>query len=296
MSDDDSLARQFEAHRANLRGVAWRILGSASEAEDAVQEAWLRLARADMSEVGNLGGWLTTVVSRVCLDMLRARKARPEEPLEADAADKFAGAENAEGDTQLADGVGLALLVVLKTLAPNERVAFVLHDLFNLPFDEIAPIINRSEAATRQLASRARRRVQGSPEPDSDRTRQREIVTAFLTASRNGDFTALLAVLDPNVVLRADAAAVATSVARRKYGAPVLEAEMRGATVVADTFKGRAQAAQLVSVDGVAGLVYAPGGTVQAAFAFVVEHGKIVEISLIGDPASISQLQISAET
>jgi RNA polymerase sigma-70 factor (ECF subfamily) len=293
MSEDNLLAQQFQANRARLQAVAYRILGSASEAEDAVQEAWLRLARVDAGEVNNLGAWLTTVVGRVCLDMLRARKARPEDPLPAEAAEKFAGARNAEGDLHLADYIGLALLVVLDTLAPTERVAFVLHDLFNLPFEDIAPIVNRSPAAARQLASRARRRVQGSPEPEGDRLRQQEVVGAFLTASREGDFSALLALLDPDVVLRADAAAVSASVARRGQGAPEVGPEARGAATVARTFAGRARAAQLALIDGSAGLIFAQGGQPRVVFQFLIENGRIVEISLTADPGSIGALQLS---
>jgi RNA polymerase sigma factor (sigma-70 family) len=293
MSAKNLLVERFEASRPRLRGVAYRILGSVSEADDAVQEAWLRLARTDADEVDNLDGWLTTVVARLCLDMLRARKARGEESLTMDAAERLAGSNDAETDMQLADGMGLALLVVLDALAPTERVAFVLHDLFNLPFEDIAPIINRSPAAARQAASRARRRVQGSPEPDADRTRQREIVNAFLAASREGDFAALLAVLDPDVVLRADASAVSASLARREHGAPRLFPETRGSVSVAKIFEGRAKAAKLALVDGVAGLVFAPGGEPRVVFDFVVERGRIVEISLIADPASIKSLQLS---
>ncbi|HEY4366156.1 MAG TPA: sigma-70 family RNA polymerase sigma factor [Steroidobacteraceae bacterium] len=295
MSEQNVLAEQFQASRARLRAVAYRMLGSANEADDAVQEAWLRLARADSSEVDNLGGWLTTVVARVCLDMLRARKTRREEPLATDAVERLASPGDAESEMQFADGIGLALLVVLDTLAPNERVAFVLHDLFNLQFDVIAPIINRSLAATRQLASRARRRVQGSPEPDGDRDRQRELVSAFRAASREGNFSALLAVLDPEVVLRADAAAVMASVARREHGAPSLTPETRGAAAVAKIFEGRAQAARQALVDGGAGMVFAPGGEVQVVFEFVIEQGRILEISLIADPANISSLQLSID-
>src|SRR5262245_50549224 len=237
------LAPQFEANRAHLRAVAYRMLGSRNEAEDAVQEAWLRLLHADTRDLANLGGWLTTVVARVCLDLLRARKARREEPLVA-AAD-LAGDDDPERDLQLADSVGLALLVVLDTLAPAERVAFVLHDMFDLPFDDIAPIVGRSPTAARQLASRARRRVRSAPgTPDADRAQQRQIVGVFLAAARGGDFAALLAVLDPDVVLRADPAAVQASLARQAAGAPALAPEIRGADAVAKTFVGRAKAAQ----------------------------------------------------
>ena len=229
MDEHEWLAEQFEANRTHLRAVAYRMLGSLSEADDAVQEAWLRLSRSDTSGVENLGGWLTTVVARVCLDMLRSRKSRREEPLGAHVPDPMVSREDGidpEHEALLADSVGLALLVVLETLAPAERVAFVLHDMFDLPFDEIAPIVGRSPTAARQLASRARRRVQGAATvPDADLTRQREVVDAFLAASRGGDFDALLALLDPDVVLRADRAPCrrahrARSAARRPWPRP----------------------------------------------------------------------------
>src|SRR5690242_5432707 len=213
MDEKNFWAGQFEANRAHLRKVAYRMLGSVGDVDDAVQEAWLRLARADASGVENLRGWLTTVVARVCLDMLRARKSREEAPIVD--AEAIAGAEDTQRELEIADSVGLAMLVVLETLSPAERVAFVLHDMFNLPFDDIAPIVSRSPAAARQLASRARRRVQGAPAtPEADRARQREVVGAFLAASQGGDFSALLAVLDPDVVLRSDASVVAASLAR----------------------------------------------------------------------------------
>src|SRR5262245_17585666 len=205
MDGKEILAERFEANRGHLRSVAYRMLGSEGEADDAVQEAWLRLARADASAVENLRIWLTTVVARVCLDMLRSRKSRREEPI--DKAEAVAGNDNAQRQLEIADSIGLAMLVVLETLSPTERVAFVLHDMFNLPFDDIAPIVGRSPAAARQLASRARRRLQGVPAAsDADRERRREVVSAFLAASRGGDFSALLAILDPDVVLRADTA------------------------------------------------------------------------------------------
>src|SRR2546430_15722237 len=228
MSEREWLAERFEANRTHLRAVAHRMLGSLSEADDAVQEAWLRLSRSNASEVANLGGWLTTVVGRVCLDMLRSRKSRREESLDAQAPDPIESHEvgvDPEHQAVLADSVGLALLVVLETLTPAERIAFVLHDMFDLPFDEIAPIVGRSPTAARQLASRARRRVQGGRAaalPDADLTSQREVVEAFLAATRAGDFNALLAVLDPDVARRADPA-----------GAPPGGSEVRGAPVVA---------------------------------------------------------------
>jgi RNA polymerase sigma factor (sigma-70 family) len=282
MDEKDWLAERFEENRDHLRAVAYRMLGSPGEADDAVQEAWLRLSRSDTSGVGNLGGWLTTVVARVSLDMLRSRKSRREEPLDADGPEP--GCEDGiEHEAILADSVGPALLVVLETLSPAERVAFVLHDLFAVPFDEIAPIVGRNPATTRQLASRARRRVQGASAVSGDRTRQREIVGAFLAASRGGDFEALLAVLDPDVVLRADPAAV-------RMGA---SAEVRGAAAVAGTFSGRAQAAQPALVNGVAGLVWAQGGQPRVVFDFKIEDGKIAGIDMIADPEQLRRLDLA---
>jgi len=291
------LTQQFEANRAHLRAVAYHMLGSHTEADDAVQEAWLRLARSDTGEVQNLRAWLTTVVARVCLDMLRSRTARREDPLRAEGPETLAGGDDAEHEVQMADSVGLALLVVLETLAPAERIAFVLHDVFDLSFEDIAPIIDRSPAAARQLASRARRRVRGAPAmPDADRGRQREVVGAFLAASRTGDFRALLAVLDPDVVLHADAAAVHASLARRVEGAPPLAPEARGADAVAAIFKGRAQAAQLAVIDGASGLVFAPGGRPYAVFEFGIKDRRIVEISLVADPDVIRRLDVHMAT
>src|SRR5438270_9618963 len=285
MSEHDWLAERFEENRSHLRAVAYRMLGSPSEAEDAVQEAWLRLSRSDTSGVANLGGWLTTVVARVSLDMLRSRASRREEPLDPHLPEPIVSREDGtdpENEALLADSVGLALLVVLETLAPAERVAFVLHDVFDVPFDEIAPIVGRSPAAARQLASRARRRVQGAATPDADLTRQRAVVDAFLAASRGGDFGALLALLDPNVVLRADGAVVRTGAS----------AEVRGATAVAETFSGRARAAQPALVNGAAGLVWAQGGRPRVVFGFSIVRGKIVEIEMIADPERLGQLDI----
>jgi RNA polymerase sigma-70 factor (ECF subfamily) len=288
VNERDWLAERFEENRTHLRAVAYRMLGSPSVADDAVQEAWLRLSRSDTSGVENLRGWLTTVVARVCLDMLRSRKARREEPLDEDIDidAPFVSREDttdAEREVLLADSLGLALLTVLETLAPAERVAFVLHDMFDLPFDEIAPVVGRSPAAARQLASRARRRVQGAPAAsDVDRSRQREVVDAFLAASRGGDLNALLAVLDPDVVLRADPAAV-------QAGA---SAEVRGAAAVADTFKGRAVAARPALIDGAAGAVWAPGGRPRVAFGFTITRGKIVAIDLVADPERLRTLDL----
>lgn len=288
----DGQARRFEESRAHLRAVAYRMLGSLAEAEDAVQEAWLRFSRSDTSTVENLGGWLTTVVARVCLDQLRSRRSRREEPLAAPAA---APATNrAEGidpeqELLLADSVGLALLVVLETLAPPERLAFVLHDLFGLSFDEIAPIVGRSPAAARQLASRARRRVRGA-EASRDRAalaQQRQAVEAFLAAARDGDFEALLAVLDPEVVHRVDAVA-AGGLARVTRGAQNVA---RGA--LAGAQRGRPAPVALALVDGGVGVVLAPRGRLLRAITFVVRGGRIVEMEVLGDPTRLSQLTLA---
>ena len=287
VNEQNLLAERFEQSRARLRAVAYRMLGSQSEAEDAVQEGWLRLSRSGAAGVGNLEGWLTTVVARVCLDMLRSRRTRREEPL--DAADTGPAAAAAEtGDPEhealLADSVGLALLIVLDSLPPAERVAFVLHDMFDVPFGEIAPIVGRSPDAAKMMASRARRRVRGAGTvPDTDLGRQRDIVGAFLAASRGGDFGALLAMLDPEVVLRADQAGV-------RMGAA---AEVRGAAAVAETFAGRARAARLALVDGVAAVVWAQGGTVRAVFTFTVTGGKITEIGLLAGPERLSRFDVA---
>ncbi len=287
MDEHDWLAEQFEANRTHLRAVAYRMLGSRSEADDAVQEAWLRLSRADTSQVDNLGGWLTTIVARVSLDMLRSRKSRREEPIGVHLPDPVVSAQDGmdpEHQALLADSVGLALLVVLETLGPAERLAFVLHDMFAVPFDEIATIAGCSPTAARQLASRARRRVQGAATvPDTDLTRQRAVVGAFLAASRGGDFDALLAMLDPDVVLRSDSAAVQVGASR----------EVRGAPAVAEQFSGRARAAQPALVNGVAGAVWAPGGEPRVVFGFTITHGKIVAIDLLADPERLRELDVA---
>jgi RNA polymerase sigma factor (sigma-70 family) len=287
MDEHEWLAERFEANRTHLRAVAYRMLGSPSEAEDAVQEAWLRLSRSGMSGVENLGGWLTTVVARVCLDMLRSRKSRREEPIGAHVPEPIASRDDGsdpEHEALLAESIGLALLVVLETLAPAERVAFVLHDMFAVPFEEIGAVIGRSPAAARQLASRARRRVQGAAmAPDTDLTRNREVVDAFLAASRGGDFDALLAVLDPDVVLRADPAAMLAGASR----------EVRGAPAVAGTFSGRARFAQPALVNGAVGAVWAPGGRPRVVFGFTITRGKIVEIDLLADPERLRQLNLA---
>jgi RNA polymerase sigma-70 factor (ECF subfamily) len=295
MNEHDWLAEQFEAHRSHLRAVAYRILGSRSEAEDAVQEAWLRIGRSDAGAVDNLGGWLTTVVGRICLNMLRARRTRREEALDVHGAKPLPSDENADPaeETLFADSVGVALLVVLDTLEPAERLAFVLHDLLGMPFEEIGPIVDRSPVAARQLASRARRRVrQASPTSRPDLGRQREVVDAFLVASRTGDFAALLGLLDPNVVLRADHVAVAATAGAQAQGAPALEPELHGRRAVADAFAGRARGAQPALIDGAAGAAWAPSGVPRAAFVFTIVDGKIVAIEVLSDPEHLSELDL----
>jgi RNA polymerase sigma factor (sigma-70 family) len=284
----DWLADRFEAHRAHLAAVAYRMLGSRTEAEDAVQEAWLRLNRTDASELRNLGGWLTTVVARVSLDMLRSRAARREDPLDAPLpAEPPSTDPGPEHEAVLADTLGPALLLVLETLSPAERLAFVLHDMFAVPFDEIAEILGRTPDATKQLASRARRRVRGQdPATSSDQARQREVVKAFLAASRNGDFQALLALLHPDVVLRADPVTVATGAA----------AEVSGADAVAQNFAGRARAARLSLIDGQAGLVWFMSGQPKVAFAFTVVDGQVSAIELIGDPDRLAGMRLQPLT
>ena len=294
---DEWLVERFEGHRARLKSVAYRMLGSTSEAEDAVQEAWLRLSRLGAGGIDNLGGWLTTVVARVCLNMLRSRRARREEalegplgePLGAHVPDPIVGrlhGADPEHEALLADGVGLALLVVLETLSPAERLAFVLHDTFGVPFAEIAPIVGRSPAAARQLASRARNRVRGAaPAPETNLVRQREVVDAFLAASRGGDFGALLAVLDPEVVLRAD------------NGAAGASRLVRGARTVANQaliYSRLAPFSQPALVNGAAGAVTAPGGEPLAIMGFTVARGKIVEIDILADPERLGRLDLRA--
>ena len=291
MDKSDWLAERFEENRAHLRGVAYRMLGSLSEAEDAVQEAWLRLSRSDTSGVENLAGWLRTVVSRLCLDMLRSRKSRREEPLGAHVPDPIVSRQDRsdpEHEALLKDSVGLALMVVLDRLTPAERLAFVLHDTFAAPFDEIAPMVGRSSTAARQLASRARRRVQGAaPVPDADLTRQREAVDAFLAAARGGDFDALLTVLDPDVVQRVDSGAVPAGASRVVRGAEVvakgaLAASRRDATV------------RLVLVNGTVGVVaFDPSGQPITVVGFTVRRGKIVEMDVLADPERLRQLDLA---
>jgi len=288
MTEKDSLAERFEANRSHLRSVAYRMLGSRTEADDALQEAFLRLMRADTSGVDNFAGWLTTVVARVCLDTLRERKTRREVPANGEV-EALPAADNPEREKLIADSVGVAMLVVLENLTPAERVAFVLHDIFNVSFEDIASVVGRSPAAARQLASRGRRRVQGAPaRPEADRARQHEVVGAFLAASRNGDFAALLAILDPDVMLRADGPAVRVSLARAGQGMPALAPEIRGRDAVANIFRGRARAAQPALLDGEAGLVFAHGGKPRMLIDFVLENGRIVEISMIAEPEHIA--------
>ena len=285
MDEHDWLAERFTEHRSHLHAVAYRMLGSLSDADDAVQEAWLRLSRSDTSGVENMAGWLTTIVARVSLNMLQSRKARREDPVGASPPEEAgSGADGPEHEVVLADSVGLALLVVLDTLTPADRLAFVLHDMFAVPFEEIAPIVERSPATTRKLASRARLRVQGADTaPDIDLTRQRQIVEAFLAASRHGDFDALLAALDPDVVLRCDQAVV-----RMGGGEP----EVRGAMAVAGTFSGRARAARLALVDGVPGAVWAYKGRPRVVFGFTITDGQISAISLRADPALLADIDV----
>src|SRR5215510_14577681 len=294
MTDSDWLAEKFQENRPQLRAVAYRILGSNGEADDAVQEAWFRLTRSDVNSVENLGGWLTTVVARVCLDMLRSRKSRKEESREEQYLESTEDPRQASppDEALLADSVGSALLIVLRTLTPAERVAFVLHDLFDLAFEEIAPIVGRSEAAARQLASRARRRVRGGQEGREDEARKREIVSAFLLASREGNFHALLQLLDPEILLTADDAAVKTAEANRAKGAPPFQNEMRGATVVAEIFKGRALGAQLALINGTAGTTWISGGKPRVAFFFSIENGKIQGIDVVMDSEDLKAMEV----
>ena len=277
MDEKKFLTKKFEANRAHLRAVAYRMLGSTSEVDDAVQETWLRLNRSDTSAVENLSGWLTTVVARVCLDMLRSRKSRREEPMGPQVPEP-AARDAHERDTEMADSVGAALLVVLETLAPAERLAFVLHDMFAVPFEEIG-----TPAAARQLASRARRRVQGTPQvPEADLGRQRKIVEAFLAASRDGDFEGLLAVLDPDVVFRADSAA-------QRLGSL---AEIRGAAPVAETFKGRARAAKPALVDGRPALAVIMGGQLRIVLRLTISGDRISAVEAVADAGRIGRFDV----
>jgi RNA polymerase sigma-70 factor (ECF subfamily) len=288
MDENSWLAERFEENRTHLRAVAYRMLGSLSEADDAVQDAWLRLSRAESSDIENLRGWLTTVVGRVCLDMLRARKSRREEPLSAEAGEEPVASRDSgidpEQEALMAEAVGLAMLVVIDRLAPAERLAFVLHDMFAVPFDEIAPIVGRSSVTVRQLASRARRRVQGTgTDASASRSEQRQAVEAFLAASRGGDFDALLAVLDPDVEFQGDPAA--THLRGPK--------DFRGARVVAKLFSGRAQAARAALVNGEAAMVVAPLGKLFLVLVPTVVNGRIMKIEVIAEPERLRTLDLA---
>lgn len=285
MSDENILASRFEADRGHLRRVAYRMLGSPAEAEDAVQEAWLRLSRSDTGTVANLSGWLTTVVARVCLDMLRSRRSRREEPLDQPAAEAMADKHDPEQELAMADSLGVALLVVLETLPPPERVAFVLHDMFDLPFDEIAPIVGRSTDAARQLASRARRRVKGGSAGFApSRERHRSVVEAYLAASRSGNLAALLAVLDPQVVLRADASAVPSGVALLASGAE---------TVARRALAGFMPEAQLALVDDEAAVVVLRDGAPFRVLRFTVRGARVTEIEVLADADRLIGLEVA---
>jgi RNA polymerase sigma-70 factor (ECF subfamily) len=292
VSENKVLAARFEENRTHLQAVAFRMLGSLSEADDAVQETWLRLSRSDAKDIENLGGWLRAVIARVCLDLLRSRKSRSEEPLGVLGPNPVTTENRGdpERETLMADAVGLALLVVLETLAPVERLAFVLHDMFGLPFDEIAPIVGRSPTAARQLASRARRRVQGVDKvPEVDRARQREIVEAFLVAIRGGDLDALLAILDPDVVLRSDGVASPSGAPREIRG---LRAVTDG-VLLAKTTRIGARSARAVLVNGAVGVVVAPRGRLLGVIGLTLARGRIVELDLIADPARLRQLALT---
>lgn len=291
MDDEDRLAERFEANRAHLRGVAYRMLGSLTEADDAVQEAWIRLSRSDTSQVDNLRAWLTKVVARVCLHMLRARRTRREASLEIRLPDLVLSPERGidpEQEALVGESVGLALLVVLDSLTPAERIAFVLHDVFAMPFDEIAPIVGRTPTAARQLASRARRRVQGAPVPDVDLHRQWAVVDAFVEASRAGSFERLLAVLDPEVVLRSDGGAAR----------PGLTLLVRGAHAVVERamiFRGLVEGLTRILVNGIPGaIVWAPGGSPYTVLAVTVKGGRIVALDFLADPDRLGQLDLAA--
>ena len=290
MTDQDWLAERFEGNRSHLRGVAYRMLGSVTEADDAVQEAWIRLSRTDTSDVDNLRAWLTTVVSRVCLNMLRSRKTRREASLETHLPDPILSPEagmDSEQEALLGDSVGLAMLVVLDALTPAERIAFVLHDVFGVPFDEIAPIVGRTSTATRQLASRGRRRVRGAPVPDVDLDGQWAVVDAFLAAARAGDFERLVAVLDPDVILRSDGGGTR----------PGLDTQVHGARAVAGTamtFRKFAGGATRVLVNGIpGGVAWAPDGSPYAVLSLTVKGGRVVEIDVLADRDRLAQLDLT---
>ena len=290
MNDNAWLAERFEANRSHLRGVAYRMLGSLSDADDAVQEAWIRFSRNDTGEIDNLRAWLTTVVGRVCLNMLRSRKTRPEVSLQTHVPDPIVSPETGidpEQEAVLGDSIGLALIVVLDSLTPAERIAFVLHDIFAVPFDEIAPIVDRTPAAARQLASRARRRVQGAPEPDVDRAGQWVVADAFLAASREGSFDRLLAILDPDIVLRSDGG----------LAHPELNTYVRGAQAVAEqalTFRRFGATATRILVNGLpGGVAWAPDGSPFAILALTVTGGRIVAIDILADPERLAKVDLT---
>ncbi|MFF0791802.1 sigma-70 family RNA polymerase sigma factor [Streptomyces spiralis] len=294
MGDQEILARRFEEHRGQLRAVAYRMLGSLSEAEDAVQEAWLRLTRTDADAIDNLAAWLTTVTGRICLDLLRTRTLRREEPMEEtfvpDPVLRPLTRTDPEQEALEADSVGLALLVVLETLEPDERLAFVLHDLFAVPFDDIAPIVERTPAATRQLASRARRRVQGAtPSTEADLGRQRQVLDAFLAASRGGDFDALVAVLHPDVVLRVDSGALVRggAVSKVVHGARTVAAQ-------ALTFSQYAGSARLVLVNGTVGVANAPEGRPLSVMGVTIADGRITHMYILADTERLERLDLPA--
>jgi RNA polymerase sigma-70 factor (ECF subfamily) len=292
MHGTDALAERFEEHRGRLKVVAYRMLGSLAEAEDAIQEAWLKLSRMDAGEIQNLGGWLTTVTGRICLDMLRSRTSRREDPMDEtfvpDPVIRPLSQIDPEEEVVQADSVGLALLVVLETLEPDERLAFVLHDMFAVPFDDIAPIVERNSTATRQLASRARRRVRGAtPAAEPDLGRQKEVLHAFLAASRAGDFEALLALLHPDIVLRADSGALVRGAAASKV--------VQGAQAVAEQalmFARFAQTAQLALVNGAVGVVNAPEGRAQSVMGVTVAEGRITSLYILADPERLGRLEV----
>ena len=296
MDERSWLTERFETNRPRLRGVAYRMLGSLNEAEDAVQDAWLRLIRSDTATIENLDGWLTTVVSRVCLDVLRSRKSRREEPIGTQVIEPVLRGDGAdpEGEAVLADAVGVALLVVLDTLTPAERLVFVLHDLFAMPFGEIAPIVGRTPAAAKQLASRARRRVRGSPAPsDAGKARQREVVEAFLRATRAGDLEALLAVLDPDAVVRIDGA---TRMAGGAADAVDAVREVRGALTWARQFIAMSRGLRFVQpalINGSVGLIFAPRGKLARALTFTFAEAKVTRVEVTGDPGRLRELDIA---
>ncbi|MEU2429092.1 RNA polymerase sigma factor SigJ [Streptomyces sp. NPDC007861] len=290
MTDDELLAQRFQEHRFHLRAVAYRMLGSLAEADDAVQEAWLRLSRSDTSEVRNLAGWLTTVVGRVCLDMLRSRTSRREDPLDVYVPDPVVSSisgTDPEAEALVTDAVGLAMLVVLDTLPPAERLAFVLHDMFAVPFDEIAPIVGKSGAATRQLASRARRKVGAAPAPDPDLARQREVVEAWVAASHGGDFDALLSLLDPDVVLRVDGGVLAAGATKLVRGAQEVAGQ-------ASMYARFAPTARLVLVNGLPGLMSVTADKAVSVLSFTLRDGKVVQLDILADPERMRELDLTA--